>query len=105
MIDVEPTALPDVKVIRTKVFADPRGYFVETYNAAAFAQAGVTACFVQDNQSLSTSLGTIRGLHFQAPPEPQAKLVRVLKGAIFDVAVDIRRGSPTFGQWCGAILS
>jgi dTDP-4-dehydrorhamnose 3,5-epimerase len=85
--------------------ADDRGYFVETYNQKACAKAGITCDFVQDNQSLSTRRGTIRGLHFQAPPFAQAKLVSVVRGAIFDVAVDLRRGSSTYGKWCGVELS
>ncbi len=105
MIEVEPTALPDVKIIRTKVFADPRGYFVETYNKKAFAAAGIVDEFVQDNFSLSTYVGTIRGLHFQSAPYAQAKLVRVGRGRILDVAVDLRRSSPTFGQHVAVELS
>uniref|UniRef100_UPI002FC62213 dTDP-4-dehydrorhamnose 3,5-epimerase n=1 Tax=Bosea sp. (in: a-proteobacteria) TaxID=1871050 RepID=UPI002FC62213 len=82
-----------------------RGYFMETWSAEAFAAAGIGAVFVQDNQSLSGTRGVVRGLHFQAPPVPQAKLVRVLKGSIFDVAVDLRSGSPSYGRWCGATLT
>jgi len=105
MLSVEPLALGGVVLIRPKKFADHRGYFLETYNARSFAEAGINANFVQDNQSLSVQAGTIRGLHFQLPPEPQAKLVRVLRGAIFDVAVDLRSNSPTYGRWCGANLT
>jgi dTDP-4-dehydrorhamnose 3,5-epimerase len=105
VIEVEPTALPDVKIIRTKVFADPRGYFVETYNRKAFAAAGIADEFVQDNLSLSTEVGTIRGLHFQSAPFAQAKLVRVGRGRILDVAVDLRRSSPTFGRHVAVELS
>lgn len=94
-----------VRLISVKRFADARGWFSEVYNARAFAARGVDADFVQDNQSFSSQQGTIRGLHFQAPPHAQAKLVRCLRGAIFDVAVDVRKGSPTFGQWVGAELS
>lgn len=105
MVRVEPTALPDVKIVRTKILADPRGYFVETYNRQAFAAAGIEDEFVQDNSSLSTDVGTLRGLHFQAPPFAQAKLVRVARGRILDVAVDLRRDSPTFGRHVAVELS
>jgi dTDP-4-dehydrorhamnose 3,5-epimerase len=94
-----------VRLISAKRFADPRGWFSEVYNARIFADRGVEDTFVQDNQSFSVARGTIRGLHFQAPPHGQAKLVRCLRGAIFDVAVDIRKGSPTYGQWVSAELS
>lgn len=104
-MQVRQTALEGVVVITPKRHGDSRGYFVETYNAQAFAAAGIEAVFVQDNQSLSARRGTIRGLHFQRPPSPQAKLVRVLQGAVFDVAVDIRAGSPTFGRWVGETLT
>ena len=80
--------------VRPRRFADARGYFVETYNERTFAAAGITARFVQDNQSYSAKRGTIRGLHFQLPPAAQAKLVRVLRGSVYDVAVDLRAGSP-----------
>jgi dTDP-4-dehydrorhamnose 3,5-epimerase len=98
-------AIPGVVLISARRFADDRGSFMETYRARAFETLGVAARFVQDNQAFSSAAGTIRGLHFQKPPFAQAKLVRVLAGAIFDVAVDIRRGSPTFGQWVGARLA
>lgn len=98
-------AIPDVKVLTTKRFGDSRGFFTETYSEKAFAAIGIQDRFVQDNHSLSGPVGTLRGLHFQLPPHAQAKLVRVVRGAIFDVAVDIRLGSPTFGQWCGATIS
>jgi dTDP-4-dehydrorhamnose 3,5-epimerase len=101
----EPLAIPAVVLIRPKKFGDARGYFMETYSTEAFAAAGIEAAFVQDNQSLSATAGVVRGLHFQAPPVPQAKLIRVLKGVIFDVAVDIRLGSPTYGRWCAATLT
>jgi len=94
-----------VKLLSGRRFVDARGWFSETYNARAFAGRGIDGAFVQDNQSLSRPRGTIRGLHFQTPPHAQAKLVRCLKGAIFDVAVDIRMGSPTYGQWVGVELS
>jgi len=98
-----PTALPGVVVIEPRVFSDPRGFFLETYNAAKYAQAGIPATFVQDNHSSSVK-GTIRGLHYQFR-RPQGKLLRVIRGNVFDVAVDIRRGSPTFAQWVGVELS
>jgi dTDP-4-dehydrorhamnose 3,5-epimerase len=94
-----------VKLISVRRFADARGWFSEVYNARAFGSRGVDVTFVQDNQSFSRPQGTIRGLHFQAPPHAQAKLVRCVRGALFDVAVDVRRGSPTYGQWVGAELS
>jgi dTDP-4-dehydrorhamnose 3,5-epimerase len=102
---MESLALPDVRLIRPTRFGDARGYFLETYSRQAFAEIGITAEFVQDNQSMSGPAGTLRGLHFQKPPFSQAKLVRVLKGAIFDVAVDLRVGSPHFARWCGANLT
>ena len=102
---VSETALPGVLLVKPRRIGDARGYFVETYSRAAYAELGVTADFVQDNQSLSATPGTLRGLHFQRPPHAQAKLVRVLKGSIFDVAVDLRVGSPHFGRWCGATLT
>ena len=94
-----------VKLITGKRFADSRGWFSEVYSARTMAGLGVGMTFVQDNQSFSRARGTIRGLHFQSPPHAQAKLVRCLRGAIFDVAVDVRKGSPTYGQWVGAELS
>jgi dTDP-4-dehydrorhamnose 3,5-epimerase len=105
VIEVEPTDLPDVKIVRTKVFADPRGYFVEIYNRKAFAEAGIVDEFIQDNFSLSTEAGIIRGLHFQSAPFAQTKLVRVARGRILDVAVDLRRSSPTFGRHVAVELS
>lgn len=102
---VEHTKLSGVVLIVPKKFGDNRGYFSETYTKKAFVEAGVDVEFIQDNQSLSAKVGTVRGLHFQNPPEPQSKLVRVLQGAIFDVAVDLRRGSPTYGQWVGYELT
>jgi len=95
-MEVIATDIPDVKVIVPDVFRDSRGYFVETYNADRYAKAGIVASFVQDNESQS-SRGVLRGLHWQAGEHAQAKLVRVIRGAVWDVAVDIRRGSPTFG--------
>jgi dTDP-4-dehydrorhamnose 3,5-epimerase len=96
---VTRTALPDVLVIEPKVFGDARGFFLESWNAKAFAEAGVPAAFVQDNHSRSPR-GVLRGLHYQIR-QPQGKLVRVAAGEVFDVAVDLRRGSPTFGRWVG----
>jgi dTDP-4-dehydrorhamnose 3,5-epimerase len=97
------TTLPGALVIEPQVFGDARGYFYESYNKAKYAEAGVTAAFVQSNVSRSAK-GVLRGLHYQWP-NPQGKLVSVLEGEVFDVAVDIRRGSPTFGQWAGVMLS
>jgi dTDP-4-dehydrorhamnose 3,5-epimerase len=102
---VTPLAVSDVLLVEPHKFVDHRGCFVETFNRKEFAHIGIDAEFVQDNQSLSTRRGTVRGLHFQLPPHPQAKLVHVLKGSAFDVAIDLRRGSPTFAQWCGATLT
>jgi len=104
-IDVETTALDGVLIVRPKRFGDSRGYFVETYNARDFAEAGIAANFVQDNQSLSAEAGTVRALHFQQPPHAQGKLVRCRSGAIFDVGVDLRRGSATYGQHVGVELT
>ena len=97
-------SLDGVILLKPQRFSDSRGYFVETYNRKTFVDVPVDT-FVQDNQSLSTQRGTIRGLHFQLAPEPQAKLVRVLAGSVFDVAVDLREGSATYGRWCGATLT
>jgi dTDP-4-dehydrorhamnose 3,5-epimerase len=91
--------------LRPRRFQDARGYFSETYNERTVAEAGIVARFVQDNQSYSAVRGTIRGLHFQLPPAAQAKLVRVLRGSVYDVAVDLRTGSPTYGRWEGATLT
>jgi dTDP-4-dehydrorhamnose 3,5-epimerase len=98
-------AIPDVLLLTPQRMEDDRGYFVETFHEANWAAAGVQSKFVQDNESRSIKAGTIRGLHFQLPPMAQAKLIRVLRGRIFDVAVDLRRGSPTYGQWCAATIS
>nr|NUR36452.1 dTDP-4-dehydrorhamnose 3,5-epimerase [Sphingomonas sp.] len=92
-------------LIKPRRFGDERGWFSETYNARKLAAHGISNAFCQDNQSLSRAAGTLRGLHFQRAPFAQAKLVRCLSGRIFDVAVDIRRGSPTFGRWVGTELS
>ena len=87
------------KLIKPSRHSDHRGFFSETYSRRLYAEMGIDVEFVQENHSLSGAVGTLRGLHFQAPPHPQAKLVRCVRGMIFDVAVDIRRNSPTFGQW------
>ncbi len=102
-MNIAPTAIPDVLVIEPTVLGDQRGYFFEAWKADLFSEAGVKETFVQDNQSSST-LGVLRGLHYQIQ-QPQGKLVRVISGAVFDVAVDIRQSSPTFGQWVGQELS
>ena len=95
----------DLKIITPKRFADERGFFCETYNAQAFRAAGINCDFVQDNHSYSAQKWTLRGLHYQAPPFAQAKLVRVARGAVIDIAVDIRKSSATFGKWIKAELS
>jgi len=105
VLDVEELRIPGVFLIRPAVHGDHRGFFTESYNRRAFEAQGLAFDFVQDNHSLSAQAGTVRGLHFQLAPKAQTKLIRVLSGAIYDVAVDIRKGSPTFGQWVGAILS
>src|SRR5882724_8557343 len=98
-MDVHSLVIPDVKLIRTPRFSDARGYFCETFQRADFAAQGLDNDFFQDNQSSSNRPGTVRGLHFQRPPFAQAKLVRVLRGSVFDVAVDLRRSSPSFGKY------
>ena len=102
-IKVTTCGIEGLKVIEPAVFGDNRGYFMETYNYNDFAEAGIDCKFVQDNQSASKK-GVLRGLHFQIN-YPQDKLVRVVNGEVFDVAVDIRKGSPTYGQWFGVVLS
>lgn len=102
---ITKTDLAGVVEITPRRFADSRGHFSETYNADTLAGVGIATRFLQDNQSYSKDIGTVRGLHFQSPPAAQAKLVRVLQGVIWDVAVDIRQGSPTFGRWIGVELS
>lgn len=102
---IEETALQGVLLITPNRFGDNRGFFSESWNRQRMQDAGVDMDFVQDNHSLSREPGTIRGLHFQAPPHAQAKLVRCGRGLLFDVAVDIRKGSPTYGQWVGYELS
>lgn len=101
---IEPTQIPDVVIIKPKVFTDHRGYFFESYNVDAFKKMGIEINFVQDNESYSRK-NVIRGLHYQLSPYSQTKLVRVVAGRIFDVAVDIRKNSPTFGQYVGIELS
>lgn len=102
---VTPTAIPDLLILAPKVFGDARGFFFESYSEQDFQQAtGLDVKFVQDNHSRS-SKGVLRGLHYQLPPHAQGKLVRCVRGAVFDVAVDIRQSSPTFGQWAGVELS
>jgi dTDP-4-dehydrorhamnose 3,5-epimerase len=105
MLEVRPLALEGVLEIRPHRFADERGFFSEVWSKERWCQAGIDVDFVQDNHSLSKQRGVLRGLHYQAPPMAQAKLVRVTRGAVFDVAVDIRTGSPTFGQWVSTTLS
>lgn len=104
-MQITDLAISAVKLIVPKKFGDSRGFFSEVYNVKALAEAGITELFVQDNQSLSAETGTIRGLHFQKPPHAQAKLVRVTRGRILDIAVDLRRASPTYGQHVSAELS
>ncbi len=104
-MNVIETAIPDVKLITPKRHGDHRGFFSETFNARALHEAGIDTPFCQDNHSKSAQVGTLRGLHFQRPPFAQTKLVRVLKGRILDVAVDIRRGSPWYGRHVVAELS
>ena len=102
---LEPTPLPGVVVLTPRRFGDARGWFSEVWNQATLAAHGIDTAFVQDNHSYSRDAGAVRGLHFQAPPHAQAKLVRCGRGKIFDVAVDIRQGSPTYGKWTGVELS
>jgi dTDP-4-dehydrorhamnose 3,5-epimerase len=104
-MQVQTLSIEELKLITPKIFRDERGFFSETYSRKALAAAGIDRTFVQDNQSLSRAKGVLRGLHFQIAPHPQGKLVRVTRGAIFDVSVDIRQGSPTFGRHVTAILS
>jgi dTDP-4-dehydrorhamnose 3,5-epimerase len=105
MTEITRLAIPDVLLIEPKRHGDARGFFSETYSRKALAEAGFDKVFVQDNHSLSEKRGVLRGLHFQRPPFMQDKLLRVARGRIFDVAVDIRQGSPTFGRWVGEELS
>jgi len=104
-LKVTETKLKDVKIIEPAVFGDHRGFFTESYSEANFKEAGIDIDFVQDNHSLSASAGVLRGLHFQKGEHAQTKLIRVVTGAVLDVIVDIRKGSPTYGKWEGYILS
>ena len=104
-MEVVSLAIPDVKLVTPRRFSDPRGFFAETFSRRRFAEAGLVSEFVQDNHSLSRPAGTVRGLHFQRTPFAQAKLVRALRGAIYDVAVDIRPGSLTYGKHVAAEIS
>jgi len=104
-VEVVSLAIPDVKLVTPRRFSDPRGFFAETFSRRRFAEAGLVSEFVQDNHSLSRPAGTVRGLHFQRTPFAQAKLVRALRGAIYDVAVDIRPGSLTYGKHVAAEIS
>ncbi|MEE9433091.1 MAG: dTDP-4-dehydrorhamnose 3,5-epimerase [Sphingorhabdus sp.] len=104
-MQIEQTSLPGVLIITPRKFADDRGFFLESYNRATMKDEGIDIDFVQDNHSLSRGAGTVRGLHYQSPPHAQDKLVRVSRGSVYDVAVDVRRGSPDYGKWTGAELS
>lgn len=104
-MNVEQTPLSGVVILTPARFGDARGWFSETWNASKMQAAGLAIDWVQDNHSFSAQVGTLRGLHFQSPPRAQDKLVRCTRGAIFDVAVDIRNGSPTYGQWFGVELT
>ncbi len=105
MLNIEHTSLEGVLILTPRRVGDDRGFFSEVYNKIRYADAGITADFIQDNHSLSRAAGTIRGLHFQRPPFSQAKLVRVLRGAILDVVIDLRRAAPTFGRHVCVTLS
>lgn len=105
MVEIVKTELPGVVILTPRRFGDARGFFSEVYNRKSYAEHGIDVEFVQDNHSLSRQVGVVRGLHFQSPPHAQAKLVRVGAGRVLDVAVDIRRGSPTYGRWIGVELS
>ena len=104
-MQIVETAIPEVRILRPRVHRDARGAFAEVYSAQVFAEAGLAIGFVQDNHSRSAACGTVRGLHFQAPPFAQAKLVRVVRGAVWDVAVDLRRRSPTYARHVSVTLS
>jgi len=104
-MQVDKTNLPGVLILTPARHGDARGFFSESWNAAVMRDAGLDIAFVQDNHSMSEKVGTLRGLHFQSPPHAQGKLVRCGRGAIFDVAVDARVGSPTYGEWTGVELS
>ncbi|MCU6600467.1 dTDP-4-dehydrorhamnose 3,5-epimerase [Peribacillus frigoritolerans] len=102
---ITESKLSGIKLLEPKVFGDHRGFFMESYNEIVFDELGFNVKFVQDNHSLSKNAGVIRGMHYQVNPKAQTKLIRVLTGAIYDVVIDIRKGSPTYGQWEGFILS
>ncbi len=104
-VEIRNTVLPSVLIIVPQRIGDQRGFFEETWNANELLENGISTSFVQDNHSYSKDIATLRGLHYQAPPFAQDKLVRCTRGAIFDVAVDIRKGSPTYGEWAGVELS
>src|SRR3954452_32567 len=104
-LEIQPLQLSEVKLVIPRIHRDQRGFFCETYNLRMLSAAGLPMVFVQDNHALSSEPGTLRGLHYQAPPHGQGKLIRVTRGSIFDVAVDIRVGSPTFGQHASVVLS
>ena len=104
-MEITSTAIPDVKIIKPTRFRDQRGFFSETYRKELLAEAGIRVEFVQDNHSMSYERGVVRGLHYQIDPHPQTKLVRVVRGAVFDVAVDIRKSSASFGKHVSAVLS
>ena len=105
VVQLIDTALPEVKIVVPERIGDARGFFSEVWNGRTFASAGIEAAFVQDNHARSRYKGTLRGFHYQMPPMAQGKLLRVTRGAVLDVAVDIRRGSPNFGRHVGAVLS
>jgi dTDP-4-dehydrorhamnose 3,5-epimerase len=102
---IEPLGIPEVLLLTPKRNGDERGWLAEVYNTRVLAEAGVNDVFVQDNQAFSSKVGTMRGLHLQVAPKAISKLVRCIRGAVFDVAVDVRPGSPTYGQWAGAELT
>jgi dTDP-4-dehydrorhamnose 3,5-epimerase len=104
-MQIDQTALPGVLILTPRRFGDARGWFMETFNATRMAEAGIVLDWVQDNQSFSAAKGTLRGLHYQSPPRAQDKLVRCTRGAILDVVVDFRDGSPSFGKWVGVELT
>src|SRR5476651_664555 len=104
IVQIRTLSIADVKLVLPQIHRDALGFFSETYSRKVMSEAGIATEFVQDNHSLSVEVGTLRGLHFQAPPHAQGKLFRVARGSVFDVAVDIRVGSPTYGQHVSAIL-